>query len=177
MSDRVVMQFGFGVACGLFVRLFLFCFPGTILFYHAAEPVCRSNHLQGCFQINPLWSPGSAAGKLLCCSRVLRSLNPSASLGQSSWMKSQYLMAQSPGYVNMLPKQLLNNCQCLFRLCQGEVDFNTLHGGISIENKVNPSYYGCVSELQCLFLMSPIYCVPREWFLSIYTLLCSELVC
>lgn len=40
-------------------------------------------------------------------------------------------------------------------LNQGEVDFNTLYGGISIENKVNPSCYGCISEL-----MSLIYCVP-----------------
>lgn len=50
----VVMQLGFGVECGLFVWLFLFCFPGTILLYHAAEHVWSSNHLQGCFQISPL---------------------------------------------------------------------------------------------------------------------------
>lgn len=71
-------------------------FPGPHCFTMLLRTSVVVNHLQGCFQINPLWSPGSAVGKLPCCSRVLRSLNPSASLGQSSLMKSQYLDCTVP---------------------------------------------------------------------------------
>lgn len=60
-------------------------------------------------------------------------------------------------------------------LSKGEVDFNTLYGGISTENKVNPSYCGCVSELQCSFLKSLIDCVLTKWFLSICNLLSLKL--
>lgn len=85
VSDGVAMCFG------------LVCFfPGPHCFTMLLRTSVVVNHLQGCFQINPLWSPGSAVGKLPCCSRVLGSLNPSASLGQSSLMKSQYLDCTVP---------------------------------------------------------------------------------
>lgn len=71
-------------------------FPGPYCFSTLLRTSEMENHLQVCLQINPLWSPGNALGKLSCCSRVLRSLNPWVSLGQSSLMKSQYLDGTVP---------------------------------------------------------------------------------
>lgn len=80
----------------VFCLFFFFFSPGPDCFTTLLRTSVAVNHLQGCFQINPLWSPGSAVGKLSCCSRVLRNHNPSASLGQSSLMKSQYLDGTVP---------------------------------------------------------------------------------
>lgn len=79
---------------GTFV--FMFFFLRTILFCHVAEDLCSHKPSARLPEINPLWKPGSAAGKLSPCSGALRSLNPWASWGQSSLMKSQYLDGTVP---------------------------------------------------------------------------------
>lgn len=77
----------------LFLCLF---FLRTILFCHVAEDLCSHKPSVRLPEINPLWKPGNAAGKLSPCSGALRSLNPWASWGQSSLMKSQYLDGTVP---------------------------------------------------------------------------------
>lgn len=77
-------------------HLFLCFFLRTILLCHVAEDLCSRKPSARLPEINLLWNPGDTAGILSHCSGALRSLNPWASWGQSSLMKSQYLDGTVP---------------------------------------------------------------------------------
>lgn len=74
-------------------------------------------------------------------------------------------MAQSPGCVNTLPKQLLNNCQCLFGLSIRERWILT-HFMVqdSVKNKVNPSDMEAFQSCRALVLKSLLCSVLGQWF-------------